>query len=158
MKKSRVVEIIREEIQQALNEIPYIGGQYDVAYKGGKVYKGILQRAIDKATQAISTEYPELEDSKIASMILSIKARKSEDTPPAIKKALMDVDKAIQAQEDTFEDRKVLQQLQDLANQPKSKVGDIDFDPFLSGEKSFTPKLGGPQTARAVKKLRNPGA
>ena len=32
MKKTRLLEIIREEISTAINEIPYIGGQYDISY------------------------------------------------------------------------------------------------------------------------------
>ena len=39
MKKTRLLEIIHEEIDTAINEIPMIGGPADVGLENGKVTK-----------------------------------------------------------------------------------------------------------------------
>jgi hypothetical protein len=206
MKKTRLLEIIREEIAGALNEVgqsteqakatalsiaakkaqiiaaqkelaqlnktgvteselnediiaegPFIEGPLDFAYIDGKVEKGILGKAIAKATQEIKKVFPDTTADSAAKIITSKKSRTSEKTPESIKSALEKIDSAIDAQIDTFDDVSLLKDLlskKEIGNSPE-EIERINsyIKPGEDGEvKTYVEKLGFPQTERAVKK------
>ena len=155
MKKTRLLEIIREEISTAINEIPYIGGQYDISYdeKENTIEKGILQTAINDAIKAIQ-DSGMTDPTQITKLIVSKKARQRPDLPTNVKDKLISIDDAILKQALTFDDPKVLKIVRDLANQPKSDIN-VDMEPFISGNKTFSDKLQSPQTSKAVAKYGN---
>ena len=88
MKKTRLLEIIHEEIQIALNEKPIIGGPADIGLENGKVTKQPLSSALKDAIDTIKKEHPDKNEKEIASILVGKKARKSEDTSPEIKEKL----------------------------------------------------------------------
>jgi hypothetical protein len=154
MKKTRLLEIIREEIDTAINEIPVIGLEKpeDISYdKESKTTEiGGLAKAINNAIDKIKENFPEADKKKITSYIVSKKARKNEEIPQAVRDALKKIDDAIGKQRDTLDDPKILKILKDLSNKPKSNIDSEIIDKYISGEKRFSDKLQSPQTARAV--------
>ena len=154
MKKTRLLEIIREEIDTAINEIPVIGLEKpeDISYdKESKTTEiGGLAKAINNAIDKIKDNFPEADKKKITSYIVSKKARKNEEIPQAVRDALKKIDDAIGKQRDTLDDPKILKILKDLSNKPKSNIDSEIIDKYISGEKRFSDKLQSPQTARAV--------
>lgn len=157
MKKSRLLEIIREEIDNAINEIPFIGpaSQYDFAYddETGKIEKGILGNAIKNAIDVIKgmgiKSTPE-----ISKIIVGKKARTSPNSPPELVSALVAIDDAVAKQRDTFDDTRILNIVNKMANEPKSGIPDLSK--FTSGEKTFSDKLQRPQTEKAIDRILNP--
>jgi len=151
MKKTRLLEIIREEIDGAINEIPFIGpkSQYDFAYdeKTGKIEKGILGNAIKNAIDIIKGMGVE-STPEIAKIIVGKKARTSSNYPPELISALVAVDDAVLKQRDTFDVPKILQIVSKMANEPNSEIPDMSK--YVSGEKTFADKLQFPQTSKAV--------
>jgi len=215
MKKSRLLEIIREEIAGALNELtqitsatktselnaiskaegipaqdvtnaynqarksgkpinvaeieldedilmeaPFIGGSLDFAYIDGKIEKGILGKAIAKATQEIQNAFPEADPDATTRIVTSKKSRTSEKTPKSVKTALEQIDDTLEAQADTFDNINLLKKIKDSkdfstdeqvaienyiekATVPDEKTGKV---------KQYTYNLGFPQTLRAVEK------
>jgi hypothetical protein len=168
MKKTRLTEIVREEIQKALLEFnnvnedvltegPFIEGPLDFAYINGKVEKGILGKAIADATQEIKNTFPEIDPEAAAKIITSKKSRTAEKTPEAVKNALVKIDDAIEAQVETFDDTALLKDLLNKGEIGKSaeEIERINqyIEPGEDGEiKTYVEKLGFPQTERAVKK------
>ena len=154
MKKTRLLEIIREEIDTAINEIPVIGLEKpeDISYdKESKTTEiGGLAKAINNAIDKIKDNFPEADKKKITSYIVSKKARKNEEIPQAVRDALKKIDDAIGKQRDTLDDPKILKILKDLSNKPKSNIDSEIIDKYISGEKRFSDKLQSPQTTRAV--------
>jgi len=159
MKKTRLLEIIREEIADALNEIPFIGpkSQYDLAYdkETGEVQKNILGSAIKNAVDVIKGMGVE-STPEIAKIIVGKKARTSPNSPPELVSALVAVDDAVAKQRDTFDEPKILQIVSKMANEPKSGIPDMGK--YISGEKTFADKLQFPQTEKAVDRILNPKA
>ncbi len=168
MKKTRLTEIVREEIQKALLEFnhlnedtltegPFIEGPLDFAYINGKVEKGILGKAIADATQEIKTTFPNIDPESAAKIITSKKSRTAEKTPESVKDALVKIDDAIEAQVGTFDDTALLKDLLNKGEIGKSaeEIERINqyIEPGEDGEvKTYVEKLGFPQTERAVKK------
>ncbi len=154
MKKTRLLEIIREEIDTAINEIPVIGLEKpeDISYdKESKTTEiGGLAKAINNAIDKIKDNFPEADKKQITSLIVGKKARKSEKIPQDVRDALKKIDDAIGKQRDTLDDPKILKILKDLSNKPKSNIDSEIIDKYISGEKRFSDKLQSPQTARAV--------
>jgi hypothetical protein len=170
MKKTRLLEIIREEISAVLRENepinedllmegPFIEGPLDFAYIDGKLEKRILGKAIEDAALALEKSFPNIDPESATSIITSKKSRKSENTPGPVKAALEKVDNAIQAQLDTFEDTDLLK---DLVN--RGEIGKNDekalkritsyIEPDEEGNiNRYVEKIGGPQTLNAVEKI-----
>ena len=157
MKKTRLLEIIREEIDNAINEIPFIGpaSQYDFAYddETGKIEKGILGNAIKNAIDVIKGMGIE-STPEISKIIVGKKARTSPNSPPELVSALVAVDDAVAKQRDTFDDTRILNIVNKMANEPKSGIPDLSK--FTSGEKTFSDKLQRPQTEKAIDRILNP--
>ena len=157
MKKTRLLEIIKEEINNAINEIPFIGpsSQYDFAYdeETGKIEKGILGNAIKNAIDVIKSMGIE-STPEISKIIVGKKARTSPNSPPELVSALVSVDDAVAKQRDTFDEPKILQIVSKIANEPKSGIPDLSK--FTSGEKTFSDKLQRPQTEKAIDRILNP--
>jgi hypothetical protein len=157
MKKTRLLEIIREEISGALNEIPFIGpkSQYDLAYdeETGEIQKNILGSAIKNAVDVIKGMGVE-STPEIAKIIVGKKARTSPNSPPELISALVAVDDAVTKQGGTFDVPKILQTVSKMANEPKSGIPDMSK--YVSGEKTFSDKLQFPQTEKAVDRILNP--
>jgi len=158
MKKTRLLEIIHEEISAALNknlltEGPFIEGPLDFAYINGKVEKGILGKAVTDATQAIEKSFPNINPDSVTKIITSKKSRTSENTPESVKAALKNVDNAIQAQVETFDDTSLLKDLVNKGEIGKGKEELINVSKFINREKTYTEKLGYPQTLNAVEKI-----
>jgi len=171
MKKTRLLEIIREEISSALKqnnainedtlmEAPFIGGSLDFAYINGKLEKGILGKAVADATQALKKSFPDINPEAATQIITGKKSRTSEKTPDTVKDALKNIDDVIKAQADTFADERSLDKLKNTeefstdeqvaisnyiekATVPNEKTGDV---------KRYVEKLGFPQTLNAVEK------
>jgi len=174
MKKTRLTEIVREEIQKALLEFnnvneevisegPFIEGPLDFSYINGKVETGILGKAIADATQEIKSAFPEIDSESAAKIITSKKSRTAEKTPESVKDALLKVDDAIEAQVGTFDDTALLKNLLNKGEIGKSaeEIERINqyIEPGDDGEiKTYVEKLGFPQTERAVKKSLQGGA
>ena len=146
--------------EDLLMEAPFIGGSLDFAYIDGKIEKGVLGKAIAKATQEIQNAFPEVNPDAAAQIVMSKKSRKSEKTPEPIKTALENIDDTLEAQADTFENINFLKQLKnseefstdeqiaiesyiEKATTPDEKTGKV---------KQYTYNLGFPQTLRAVEK------
>ena len=168
MKKSRVIEIIQEEIQSALKERVFIDPSTD---KGrdvsldaeGKPQFGTVASTAANAINAITKSYPELKTQAniVASFLLSAKARKQDEIvikgmdfeiKPHITKALEKFDAAVAAQEDAYEDPKSRATLEKLANAAGTGVDLSSYINFIQSGRPFTPSLGGPQTQRFAKK------
>jgi hypothetical protein len=155
MMKTGVAE--SELNEDIIAEGPFIEGPLDFAYIDGKVEKGILGKAIAKATQEIKKVFPETTADSAAKIITSKKSRTSEKTPESIKSALEKIDSAIDAQIDTFDDVSLLKDLlnkKEIGNSPE-EIDRINsyIKPGEDGEvKTYVEKLGFPQTERAVKK------
>jgi hypothetical protein len=155
MMKTGVAE--SELNEDIITEGPFIEGPLDFAYIDGKVEKGILGKAIAKATQEIKKVFPETTADSAAKIITSKKSRTSEKTPESIKSALEKIDSAIDAQIDTFDDVSLLKDLlnkKEIGNSPE-EIDRINsyIKPGEDGEvKTYVEKLGFPQTERAVKK------
>jgi hypothetical protein len=143
--------------EDIIAEGPFIEGPLDFAYIDGKVEKGILGKAIAKATQEIKKVFPDTTADSAAKIITSKKSRTSEKTPESIKSALEKIDSAIDAQIDTFDDVSLLKDLlnkKEIGNSPE-EIDRINsyIKPGEDGEiKTYVEKLGFPQTERAVKK------
>lgn len=168
MKKTRLLEIIREEISSALKqtnlinedtlmEAPFIEGALDFSYINGELEKGILGKAIANATQEIKKSFPEIDPKSAAEIIKSKKSRTAEKTPEAIKSALAKVDDAIDAQVKTFDDASLLKNLLNKGEIGKTKEEIEQINKFIEpnengDRKSYTTTLGFPQTLRAVEK------
>lgn len=157
MKKTRLLEIIREEISGALNEIPFIGpkSQYDLAYdeETGEIKKNILGSAIKNAVDIIKGMGIE-STPEISKIIVGKKARTSPNSPPELVSALVAVDDAVAKQGGTFDVPKVLQTVNKMANEPNSGIPDMSK--YISGEKTFADKLQRPQTEKAIDRILNP--
>ena len=160
MKKTRLLEIIREEIADALNEIPFIGygdegSKYDFAYddETGKIEKSILGNAIKNAIDVIKSMGVE-STPEISKIIVNKGTRTSPNSPPELVSALVAVDDAIAKQRDTFDDTRILNIVNKMANEPKSKIPDLSK--FTSGKKTFSDKLQRPQTEKAIDRILNP--
>jgi hypothetical protein len=155
MMKTGVAE--SELNEDIITEGPFIEGPLDFAYIDGKVEKGILGKAIAKATQEIKKVFPDTTADSAAKIITSKKSRTSEKTPESIKSALEKIDSAIDAQIDTFDDVSLLKDLlnkKEIGNSPE-EIDRINsyIKPGEDGEvKTYVEKLGFPQTERAVKK------
>jgi hypothetical protein len=168
MKKTRLLEIIREEISSALEQTnsinedtlmegPFIEGPLDFAYVNGEIKKGILGNAIADATQEIKKSFPEIDSDAATKIITSKKSRTAEKTPEAIKSALTKIDDAIEAQVETFDNTSLLKSLLNKGEIGKSpeEIERINqyIEPGDDGDiKSYVEKLGFPQTLRAVEK------
>ncbi len=168
MKKSRLIQLINEEIQSALKERVFIDPSTD---KGrdvsldaeGKPRFGTVASAASNAIKAITKSYPELKTQTniVAAFLLSAKARKQDEitikgidfeVKPHIIKALEEFDKAVAAQEDAYEDPKSRATLEKLANAAGTGVDLSSYMNFIQSGRPFTPSLGGPQTQRFVAK------
>jgi hypothetical protein len=168
MKKTRLLEIIREEISSALEQTnsinedtlmegPFIEGPLDFAYVNGEIKKGILGNAIADATQEIKKSFLEIDSDAATKIITSKKSRTAEKTPEAIKSALTKIDDAIEAQVETFDNTSLLKSLLNKGEIGKSpeEIERINqyIEPGDDGDiKSYVEKLGFPQTLRAVEK------
>jgi hypothetical protein len=154
MKKTRLLEIIREEIDTAINEIPVIGLEKpeDISYdKESKTTEiGGLAKAINNAIDKIKDNFPEADKKEITKYIVSKTARKNEKIPQAVRDALKKIDDAIGKQRDALDNPETLKILKDLSNKPKSNIDSEMIDKYISGKKRFSDKLQSPQTARAV--------
>jgi hypothetical protein len=168
MKKSRLIQLINEEIQSALKERVFIDPSTD---KGrdisldaeGKPRFGTVASAASNAIKAITKSYPELKTQAniVAAFLLSAKARKQDEivikgmefeVKPHIVAALEEFDKAVAAQEDAYEDPKSRATLEKLANAAGTGVDLSSYMDFIQSGRPFTPSLGGPQTQRFVAK------
>jgi hypothetical protein len=168
MKKSRLIQLINEEIQSALKERVFIDPSTnkgrDVSLDAeGKPRFGTVASAASNAIKAITKSYPELKTQAniVASFLLSAKARKQDEivikgmefeVKPHIIAALEEFDKAVAAQEDAYEDPKSRATLEKLANAAGTGVDLSSYMDFIQSGRPFTPSLGGPQTQRFVKK------
>jgi len=154
MKKTRLLEIIHEEIDTAINEIPTIGLEKpeDISYdKESKTTEiGGLAKAINNAIDKIKDNFPEADKKDITSYIVSKKARKNEEIPQAVRDALKKIDDAIGKQRDALDNPETLKILKDLSNKPKSNIDSEIIDKYISGKKRFSDKLQSPQTSKAV--------
>jgi hypothetical protein len=168
MKKSRVIEIIQEEIQSALKERVFIDPSTD---KGrdisldaeGKPRFGTVASTAANAINAITKSYPELKTQAniVAAFLLSAKARKQDEivikgmdfeVKPHIVQALEEFDAAVAAQEDAYEDPKSRATLEKLANAAGTGFDLSSYMDFIQSGRPFTPSLGGPQTQRFAQK------
>jgi len=168
MKKSRLIQIINEEIQSALKERVFIdpspSSGRDISIDAeGKPRFGTVASAASNAIKAITKSYPELKTQAniVAAFLLSAKARKQDEivikgmefeVKPHIIDALEKFDKAVAAQEDAYEDPKSRATLEKLANAAGTGVDLSSYISFIQSGRPFTPSLGGPQTQRFVKK------
>jgi hypothetical protein len=168
MKKTRLLEIIREEISSALGQTntinedtlmegPFIEGPLDFAYVNGEIERGILGKAIADATQKIKSAFPEIDSDAATKIITSKKSRTADKTPEAVKSALTKIDDAIEAQVETFDNTSLLKNLLNKGEIGKSpeEIERINqyIEPGDDGDiKSYVEKLGFPQTLRAVEK------
>jgi hypothetical protein len=130
MKKTRLLEIVREEIASALNKLnessdsyldenqlnekPNIDGPLDFTLKSpnkpitpDNINQGALQKAIDTAVEAIKKEYPEYNSNKLSNLIMKVNGKKelkADSFSPEILKALKTVKNTIEQQYDVFGD------------------------------------------------------
>ena len=121
MKKTRLLEIVREEIASALNKLnessdsyldknqlnekPNIDGPLDFTLKSpnepitpDNINQGALQKAIDTAVEAIKKEYPEYNSNKLSNLIMKFNVKKelkADSFSPEILKALKTVKNTI---------------------------------------------------------------
>jgi hypothetical protein len=78
MKKTRLLEIIREEIDTAINEVPYPDGPLDIKTSSDISIdpkdrkQKPLQDAIKKATDILKSEYPDMSSESIARLITKV--------------------------------------------------------------------------------------
>ncbi len=151
MKKTRLLEIIHEEIQIALNEKPIIGGPADIGLENGKVTKQPLSSALKDAIDTIKKEHPDKNEKEIASILVGKKARKSEDTSPEIKEKLKAIDDAVESQENLFGRKNSSEILKKLTNQGDIELSDT-ISKFIDGDKEFSDNLQKNQTTKFVKK------
>jgi hypothetical protein len=145
--------------EDLLMEGPFIEGPLDFAYIDGKLETRVLGKAVEAAAMALEKSFPNIDPESATKIITSKKSRTSESTPGPVKAALEQVDDAIQAQLDTFEDTTLLK---DLIN--KGEIGKNDekaleritsyIEPDEEGNiKRYVEKIGGPQTLNAVEKI-----
>jgi hypothetical protein len=145
--------------EDLLMEGPFIEGPLDFAYIDGKLEKRVLGKAVEAAAMALEKSFPNIDPESATKIITSKKSRTSESTPGPVKAALEQVDDAIQAQLDTFEDTALLK---DLVN--RGEIGKNDekaleritsyIEPDEEGNiKRYVEKIGGPQTLNAVEKI-----
>lgn len=168
MNKTRLLEIIQEEISYALNERVFIddnpagGRDISLSPEGTPVF-GTVSGAAKNAIAAITKSYPDLKQdaNTVAAFLLSAKARKQDEivikgrefeVKPHIVQALSKFDKAVAAQEDAYENPEAQKVLRTLANKAGAEFDLSSYTAFLDSGREFTPSLGGPQTQRYAKK------
>jgi len=171
MKKTRLLEIVREEIASALNEKllnekPNIDGPLDFTLKSpnkpitpDNINQGALQKAIDNAVETIKKEYPEYNSNKLSNLIMKVNGKKelkADSFSPEILKALKTVKDTIEQQYDVFGDHpeakaKLTQFIKDYKTEinPEAKS---QLEKFASGDKKFTDTIGYNQTETATEK------
>jgi hypothetical protein len=168
MNKSRLLEIVREEISSALSERVFIddnpkgGRDISITPDGTPKFGGVASSA-KAAINAITKSYPELNQdaNTVASFLLSAKARKQDEitikgrdfeVKPHIVKALEDFDLAVASQEEAYENPETQKVLKALANKAGNEFDLSSYINFLDSGRDFTPSLGGPQTQRYAQK------
>ena len=157
MKKTRLLEIIREEIQIALKERPMVDGPADVGIgDDGKLTKKPLKNALEDAIDAIKKEDPTADIKKITSILTKKGSRTSEETSSEVKEKLKKVDDAIDSQERLFGVDTAPELLKKYTNLPKDDPEYLELSntitKFIDKEKEFSDNLQSNQTSKFVKK------
>jgi len=96
MKKTRLLEIIREEISSAINEVPFPDGPLDIskpsdiAVSPGERDEVPLQDTIKGAVDILKAEYPNLTNDDLAKLITKVNSDKNRQADKDIKQKLSD--------------------------------------------------------------------
>ena len=182
MKKTRLLEIIREEISSALNEVPFPDGPLDIktpadiAVKPEERDETPLQDAIKSAVDVLKAEYPDLTNDDLAKLITKVNSDKNRQADKDIKQKVSSGE-TIEIKADTPIGKDYKSALNVIANTIDNQ-GDIfgstaKIDDLISQkgvddktierlenlkEKGYTYTLGFPQTLKAVERaLGRPG-
>jgi len=173
MKKTRLLEIIREEISYALNEnynnsieeeqlneIPFIDSPIDITLKNPEkgpnpenIENNALQQAINNAVKVLKQENSDISDSELISTIMKSntpKNLKGDKFSPEVTNALKGIRDVISKQEDIFNNKDILKSLMGSKGLDTKAVEIIGK--YLDNSKSFTDKLGKGQTETAIEK------
>jgi hypothetical protein len=96
MKKTRLLEIIREEISLAINEVPFPDGPLDIskssdiAVSPGERDEVPLQDAIKDVVDVLKAEYPNLTNDDLAKLVTKVNSDKNRQADKDIKQKTAD--------------------------------------------------------------------
>ena len=96
MKKTRLLEIIREEISSAINEVPFPDGPLDIskssdiAVSPGERDEVPLQDAIKDVVDVLKAEYPNLTNDDLAKLVTKVNSDKNRQADKDIKQKTSD--------------------------------------------------------------------
>lgn len=175
MKKTRLLEIIREEISSAINEVPFPDGPLDISKPSDITVSPEerdevpLQDAIKGAVDVLKAEYPNLTNDDLAKLITKVNSDKNRQADKDIKQKTSDGETleiaadsqigkdykaALNAIADTIEDQAEIYQTNKIDGLISQKGVDAKTVERLEKlkEKGYTYTLGFPQTLKAVER------
>lgn len=175
MKKSRLLEIIREEISSVINEVPFPDGPLDISKPSDIAVdpeerdEKPLQDAIGDAVKVLKDEFSDLTNDDLAKLITKVNSDKNRQADKDIKQKLSngetleiaadskigkDFKSALNAIADTIEDQAEIYQSNKIDGLISQKGIDDKTIERLEKlkEKGYTYTLGFPQTVKAVER------
>jgi uncharacterized protein involved in exopolysaccharide biosynthesis len=181
MKKSRLLEIIREEISSTLSEVPFPDGPLDIknpediSTSPEERSEKPLQDAIKNAVDILKAEFPNLTNDDLAKLVTKVNSDKNRQADKNIKQNTSDGETleiaadsqigkdykaALNAIADTIEDQAEIYQTNKIDGLISQKGVDAKTVERLEKlkEKGYTYTLGFPQTLKAVERAVGGGA
>lgn len=181
MKKSRLLEIIREEISSTLSEVPFPDGPLDVknpediATSPEERDEKPLQDAIKSAVDILKAEFSNLTNDDLAKLVTKVNSDKNRQADKDIKQKTSDGETleiaadsqigkdykaALNAIADTIEDQAEIYQTNKIDGLISQKGVDAKTVERLEKlkERGYTYTLGFPQTLKAVERAVGGGA